>query len=307
MYGPMLARLGSREDLKRKDCIFEPKLDGTRAILYYDSGSKMINRRDHEITARYPELDFSGSIRARSCVLDGEVVVFDQKGNPSFLLLQGREQAAPGAYRSKSQAHPATYVVFDILELEGKDLTGLPLSDRKGKLDEVVVDTPTIRKIFFTHDGKKLWDLVCERGTEGVMAKVFDSAYEEGKRSASWIKIKTLITVDCVIVGYTHEIRAVSSIALGLYRDGKLIFVGKVGTGFDEAFLSTLKPRLDAIRTNKPTAEEGPEEGIIWVRPEMVCEVEFLELTRNGHMRAPSFRRLRDDKDPKDCTFEAIS
>ncbi|MDD1771248.1 MAG: non-homologous end-joining DNA ligase [Methanomassiliicoccales archaeon] len=302
----MLARLGSTDDLKRTDCIFEPKLDGTRALLYKKGKVKLLNRRFRDITSRYPELEFSKAIKAGSCVLDGELVVFDEKGNPSFRLLQGREQAAPRDYKPRSLLHPATYVVFDVLEVDGKELMGLPLLERKARLDEMVTDTPTIRKIFYTRDGLKLWDLVYKRGTEGVMAKLVDSTYDEGKRSPSWLKIKTNVTVDCVIVGYTHEIREISSIALGLYRDGRLIFVGKVGTGFDEAFLHELKPRLDAIRSDEPTAEEGPEGGIIWVRPEMVCEVEFLEFTGNGHMRAPSFRGIREDKDPKECTFDLV-
>ncbi len=302
----MLARLGSTDDLRRDDCIFEPKLDGTRAILYKDGKNKLVNRRFRDITSRYPELEYSKAIKAKSCVLDGELVVFDQKGNPSFRLLQSREQAAPRDYRPRSQLYPATFVVFDVLEIDGEEVTGLPLMERKARLDEIVTDTPTIRKILFTRDGLKLWDLVYSRGTEGVMAKIATSTYDEARRSPNWLKIKTNVTVDCVIVGYTREIREISSIALGLYRGAKLIFMGKVGTGFDEAFLHELKPRLDKIRSEVPTAEEGPEEGIVWVRPEMVCEVEFLELTGNGHMRAPSFRGLREDKDPKECTFDLV-
>ncbi len=302
----MLARLGSTDDLRRKDCIYEPKLDGTRAILYKDSTVKLINRRFRDITSRYPELEFSMAIKAKSCVLDGELVVFDEKGNPSFRLLQSREQAAPRDYGPRSLARPATYVVFDVIEVDGRNITELPLLERKSRLDKIVEDTPTIRKILYTRDGLRLWDLVYNRGTEGVMAKIADSAYDEGKRSPNWLKIKTNITVDCVIVGYTHEIREISSLALALYRGGRLIFVGKVGTGFDTAFLHQLKPRLDVIRSDVPTAEEGPEEGIIWVRPEMVCEVEFPEFTGNGHLRAPSFRGLREDKDPKECTFDMV-
>jgi len=302
----MLARLGSKIDLTRDDCIFEPKLDGTRALLYKDGEVKLINRRFRDITSRYPELEYSTAIKAKSCVLDGELVVFDERGNPSFRLLQGREQAAPKDYKPRSLLHPAIYVIFDLLRIDDEELVGLPLMERKVRLDKIIVDTATIRKIIYTKDGLKLWGLIYDRGTEGVMAKLVDSAYEEGKRSPNWLKIKTNVSVDCVIVGYTHEIREVSSIALGLCKDGRLTFVGKVGTGFDEAFLHELKPRLDAIRSEAPTAEEGPEEGIIWVRPEMVCEVEFLEFTQDGHMRAPSFRGLREDKDPKDCTFDTV-
>ncbi|HTY47466.1 MAG TPA: non-homologous end-joining DNA ligase [Methanomassiliicoccales archaeon] len=306
MYEPMLAIPGSKSDLKREGWIYEPKLDGTRAVLYWDGKPMFVNRRDHEITPRYPEFDFSASIRAKSCVLDGEIVVFDSRGNPSFRLLQKREHVAEGMYHLRSKQHPATYVVFDIIEIEGESLIKMPLAERKKVLERVISEGPTLRRIVSTRDGQALWDLVIERGTEGVMGKKLDSVYEPGKRSVNWIKIKTTVTMDCVIVGYTHEKRIVSSLALALYRGIDLVYVGRVGTGFDEKMLVEIRDLLEPLRTpERPTINDSEHE-IIWVRPELCCEVEFLEFTPHEHLRAPVFRRMREDKPPRECTFDQV-
>ena len=305
MRRPMLAFQGSKADLARPGFIFEPKLDGTRALCYKDGTHlRFVNRRDHEMTPRYPEFDFSSLIEAESCVLDGEVVVFDGQGNPSFRLLQKREHAASGMYRLRSSQHPATYVVFDVLEIDGKDVTGLPLSERKKLLDATVKENGNLRKIVHTPDGQRLWDLIYQKGIEGVMAKSIDGVYEEGIRSRNWLKIKTVITIDCVIVGYTHERRAISSLALGIYVGRDLRFIGRVGTGFTEDFLMKLRDTLDGIRIPDPPVVNPPEGEMEWVRPDIVCEVEYLEFTSNYHLRAPSFRRIRDDKRPEECTLD---
>ena len=306
MRRPMLAFQGSKSDLARQGFIFEPKLDGTRALCYKDGPSlRFINRRDHEMTARYPEFDFAGLIGARSCVLDGEVVVFDGQGNPSFRLLQKREQAAPGMYALRSGQHPATYIVFDVLEVNGRDVTGEPLSERKRLLEATVTEGPHLRRIVFTPEGQKLWDLIYPKGIEGVMAKRIDGTYEEGKRSANWLKIKTVVTIDCVIVGFTHEHRSISALALAVYVGKELRFIGRVGTGFTEEFLTNLRAKLDKMIVPSPPVVNPPESETEWVRPEIVCEVEYLEFTSNYHLRAPVFRRLRDDKLPEECTLDA--
>ena len=302
----MLAFQGSKGDLAREGYIFEPKLDGTRALCYKEGAHlRFINRRDHEMTARYPDFKFADQISARSCVLDGEVVVFDGQGNPSFRLLQKRELAAPGMYALRSGQHPATYIVFDILEIDGRDITGLPLSERKKILEATVRESEHLRRIIYTQKGQRLWDLIYPKGIEGVMAKRIDGAYEEGKRSTSWLKIKTVMTIDCVIVGFTHERRAISSLALAVYVGKELQFVGRVGTGFTEEFLEKLRETLERIKVPKPVVVNPPDDETDWVKPEMVCEVEYLEFTSNYHLRAPVFRRLRDDKTPEECTLDA--
>jgi len=307
MYRPMLAAQGHKEDLDRPGFVYEPKLDGTRALCYKNGQMKFINRRDRDISARYPDLLAATSIKADHCVLDGEIVVFGEEGNPSFRLLQKREHSASQMYHLRSRQHPATYVVFDILMLNGKDLTGLSLKERRALLETTVEDDRHIRKIIQTDRGQKLWDLVVAKGTEGVMAKDAGSVYEEGVRSKHWLKIKTTTTVDCIIVGYTHEARVISALVLALYDRNKLVFIGRVGTGFTEEFLTNLKQSLDKIAIEQPSISTTSDTEVTWVKPEMVCEVEYLEVTLNGHLRAPVFRRLREEKDPGDCTIDQLA
>ncbi|OPY31333.1 MAG: DNA ligase [Methanomassiliicoccales archaeon PtaU1.Bin124] len=307
MYEPMLAFLGGRPDLDRSGYAFEPKLDGTRAVCYVNGGMKFINRRGHEISERYPDFLFRDHVKASSCVLDGEVVVYDKEGNPSFSLLQKREQSKTGSAHFLSRQHPATFVVFDILEKDGKDLTSLKYTERRRILQETVTDGKGIQVIVSTTDAHKLWSIVAQRKLEGVMAKRIDSHYEPGKRSESWIKIKALKTLDCVLIGFTSEKRSISALALGLYFGPELRYMGRVGTGFTERYLENLRKVLDTMVIEDPPVKSFPDHPITtWVRPELVAEVEYLMLTGDGHLRAPSFRRLRSDKDPKECTSETL-
>lgn len=307
MYDPMLAAMGSKKDLEREGYIFEPKLDGTRALCYVTSTMKFINRRGHDLTERYPEFSFRDQIKARNCVLDGELIVYDTRGNPSFQLLQKREQSKTAIARFLSLQHPATYVVFDILELEGKDLLSTRLDERKKILHSVLREGHHLQSIAYTKDSGKLWSVVEQRKLEGVMAKRSNSYYEPGKRSDAWLKIKALKTVDCVLLGFTSEIRTISALALGLFFGDELRYVGRVGTGFTEKYLGDLRTVLDGMLVETPPVADHPDEPVItWVRPELIAEVEILELTKDKHLRAPSFRRLRNDKDVKDCVIEQL-
>jgi len=306
MRQPMLARPGRPEDLNRPGYLYEPKLDGTRALCYKDSRLIFVNRRERDITERYPEFDFIMDIKAGRCVLDGEIVVFDSKGNPDFRLLQKREQSSPSVRKLLSARHPATYVVFDVLMRDGLELVSAPLIERRRQLQGMITEGKALRTIVSSTDGVKLWELAKRRGIEGVMAKRIDSVYEEGRRSPSWIKVKTTRTLDCIIVGYTSELRPLSSLALGLADAGSIIFVGKVGTGFTDVFMESLKERLDAIKVDDAPVVNPPEQPVTWINPEVVCEVEYLEVTPQLHLRAPSFKRLREDKLPEDCTIDQI-
>ncbi|HSV42338.1 MAG TPA: non-homologous end-joining DNA ligase [Methanomassiliicoccales archaeon] len=305
MYEPMLAFLGKRNDLDRDGYIFEPKLDGTRALCYVNEGIRFINRRGRDITERYPEFKFRNDLKARSCVLDGEIVVYNRQGNPSFSLLQKREQSRTSIAHILAANHPATYVVFDILELDGEDLTRTGLEERRDRLQEVLKESAAIQLIVSTKDGQKLWSIVEERKLEGVMAKRIGSPYEPGKRSMAWIKIKALKTIDCVLIGFTSEKRPISALALGLYFGNELRYMGRVGTGFTERSLEQSRPVLDSMMVDEPPVKSYPDHPTIWIRPELVVEIEYLQLTGDGHLRAPSFRRFRDDKGPKECTAES--
>jgi DNA ligase D-like protein (predicted ligase) len=307
LYEPMLAAMGSKGDLELEGYIFEPKLDGTRALCYVNSTMKFLNRRGNDITERYPEFSFRDQIKARSCVLDGELIVYDNRGNPSFHLLQKREQSKTSIAKFLSIQHPATYVIFDIMELEGKSLLSTRLEERKRIMHAVLREGHHLQSIAYTKDGAKLWSVVEQRKLEGVMAKRYNSYYEPGKRSDAWLKIKALKTVDCVLLGYTSEIRAISALALGLFFGNELRYVGRVGTGFTEKYLEELRPILDDMLAEKPPVSSYPNEPTItWVRPELIAEVKVLTLTRDNHLRAPSFRRLRNDKNITDCIIEQL-
>jgi bifunctional non-homologous end joining protein LigD len=306
-YPPMLALPAGKEALKKEGYIFEPKLDGTRAVCYLDEkGISLVNRRGNDITGRYPEFSFAGQVKAASAVLDGEVVVYSPEGNPDFHLLQRREQVARRDISEiRSKELPATYVVFDILEKEGKSLTDLPLKERKRILEETIAEGGHMQKIFYTENGPGLWKEVEKRKLEGVIAKELDSRYYPGARTPAWLKIKYLKTIDCVIVGYTSEKRIISALALAVYSRGKLRYIGRsVGKGFTEGFLKDLHKRLSEIETKDPPVEYLGGKEIHWVKPLIVCEVTYLELTKDIIMRAPVFLRLRDDKKPEECILE---
>jgi len=305
-YKPMLCKTGTKKDLYLKNYIYEPKLDGTRALCYKNKKQlKFINRRKRDISFKYPEFDFIKNINAENCVLDGEIIVYDKKGNPNFNLLQKREQIDKKILiEIRSKQYPATYVVFDILEKNNKKLINSSLLKRKKILENTIKESQHLQKIFYTTNGKKLWNIIKKRKTEGVVAKRKNSKYFPGKRKPAWLKIKFLKTIDCVITGYTHKKRTISALVLGIYDQKKLKYLGKVGTGFSEKFLAQLKKDLDKIKTKKALLEYKGNEKVNWVKPEFVCEVQYLEISKNKIMRAPVFLRLRNDKPVKECVLK---
>lgn len=314
---PMLAEIGTKEDLKRKDLIFEPKLDGTRAIVYiHDMAIRILNRRGNWIEYRYPELyKIWHTIRCDSAVLDGEIVVLDEKGRPDFSKLVQREhQEKKLNIEILSREMPATLVVFDILELDGEDLRSKPLWDRKQILQKVVVERPQSRvtKIFYTHDGEALWKTIKEKKLEGVIAKDAQSPYLAGKRTDAWLKIKALKTLDVVIGGYTigkgGRAKTFGALLCGVWHKGQLRHIGRVGTGWDEKQLEDYTKVLQRLETKENPFgifEESPAvtRAARWLKPQIVAEVEFLQLTPDLKMRAPAFKRLRLDKAPEECTL----
>ena len=235
LYLPMLAKHGKKKDLERKDMIFEIKFDGTRAICYVDKNSvRLLNRRKKWIEYRYPELaEIRKNILVESCVLDGEIVIFDKTGKPNFNLLQEREHVEDElAIKTLAKLYPACYVVFDVLEINGEEVTNLPLMERRKILEEIVREGERIKKSIFVEDGKKLWEFVKNKKLEGVMAKKKDSKYEQGKRSENWLKIKLFNTIDCVIAGYTegkgNRAKYFGALLLGLWKNHKLHYAGRV-------------------------------------------------------------------------------
>ncbi len=305
---PMLARTGELSDLERDDFIWEPKLDGTRALVYKHAGKvRILNRRKRWIEFRYPELaTLPERVLPESCILDGEIVVFDRSGKPDFRSLQERDhQEEPVRIELLSRLKPATLVVFDILVLNGEDLFEKPLLERKRLLQENVVEGEGLKICYYTREGKRLWEVALRMGLEGIMGKRDGSAYQPGIRSSDWVKLKAVKTMDCVILGYTpgegKRSEHFGALALGAYGGGELKFMGKVGTGFDEHILRELTRLLKARETTSSPVKSIPPYEVRWVRPELVCEVKYLEITPDLKLRAPSFRRLRFDKAPEEC------
>jgi bifunctional non-homologous end joining protein LigD len=286
----MLAATGTHETLRSKEYIFEPKLDGYRALCQKKAGTlRFTSRNNRDITLEFPELSFGDLIQA-DCTLDGEIVIYDEKGNPSFALMQQRKHHRP----------PPTYVAFDILELQGRDLRRLPLSERKQLLAGVIEEGRNLQTMPSTDSGEELWNVVMTRGLEGVMAKKRESVYVTG-RSRAWLKIKLEKTVDCVIVGYVTKTREIASLALALYDQGTLSYIGQVGTGFSESLLDTLSKEL--IRASNAVALPKNVHPVV---PNKVCEVKYLEYTKDHRLRAPVFLRIRDDKSAIECTVDQV-
>jgi bifunctional non-homologous end joining protein LigD len=283
---PMLAKIGDETILTKPGYIYEPKLDGIRALLHVGKTTWFESRNGKDLTRRFPNIQMP-PLRVTSCVIDGEIVAYDNKGNPDFNCLQN------GA--------PAVYIAFDILEKNGRSIEEKTLMERKEILRETLRENATMQIIFYTKQGRKLWASMKKRRLEGVVAKKKNSTYQEGIRSESWLKIKFHQTIDAIVLGFSETKRKISSLALGLCQDGDVVFIGKVGTGFNDTFIENFSTQLQKITTTE-SSTLLPQE-IIPVKPRFVAEVEYLEFTPDRKLRAPVFKRLRDDKKVSECRF----
>ena len=320
-YSPMLATLSGKA-FDDPGWLFEVKWDGVRAIAtvhrpghaHEDGGTRLVSRLGNDITDGYPELAALWErVLGRNAVIDGEIVALDERGNPSFQRLQRRMHLRGAALERLRRQVPATFVAFDLLWLDGEPLTGLPLEQRLALLEEVLVPGPHLQRSEpIAEHGLALYAAARERGLEGVMAKRLGSAYAPGKRSRDWLKVKVRRQMHCVIAGWLpgEGARArLGSLLLGMWEGDRLRYVGKVGTGFDEAELD----RVCALLAERATGERpfakvapGPPKASRWVRPELVCAVEFAEVTEGGQLRAPSYKGLAE-LDPRDCRYEDLT
>lgn len=311
---PMLAETAPKpfDDPKWR---FEPKLDGIRALATVTTDTtKLVSRNGRDLTSAYPELHaLHDQVLSGDAILDGEIVAVDEEGRNSFEALQQRMNLSGEKEIARvAKQVPVAYVAFDILFYDGEDTTKLPLEDRRLLLEHIVEENDHISlSVFVEGKGQKFTAQAERLGLEGVMAKRLGSRYRPGKRSDDWRKIKLRNTQDCVILGYTPgqggRAGSFGALLVGAFtrEDGELVWVGQVGSGFSDKTLKALLPQLEAIRKDDPPIPD-PElaavPGVTFVEPELVCEVEYQELTKSTRkMRAPAFKGLRQDKTPGDC------
>jgi bifunctional non-homologous end joining protein LigD len=298
-YQPMLATL--TDDVPGgQGWLFEVKWDGYRALarLVAGEGAALASRRGNDLTERFRNVASAlpRALRSPDCVLDGEVCALDERGRSSFSAMQ---QGKPGT--------PIVYYVFDVLEVEGRPLLDLPLAERRQRL-EALLDrrNRTVRLSETFEDGRALYRAAEEQRLEGIMAKRADSRYLPGKRSRDWLKVKTHGRQEFVVAGYTkgqgRRSQAFGALILGVYHGRELVYVGNVGTGFDDAeikrLLEKLRPleRPDAPFKEVPKMPRVRKGDVVWVEPRLVAEVSFGEWTHDGHLRQPVYHGLREDK-----------
>jgi bifunctional non-homologous end joining protein LigD len=289
---------------------YELKWDGVRALAACQAGAvHLYARKGNEITQGYPEL--AGLAEGLpEVVLDGEIVAFDETGRPSFRALAERMHVRERARAAQlAAATPVTYLVFDLLRLDGTDLTGMPYRQRRELLAELALDGHrwTVPPAF--DDGPATQGASEEYGLEGVVAKRLSSVYRPGTRSPDWIKVKSELTGDFVVGGWRPGARALGALLVGVPAPGGgLTYRGRVGGGISAAGEKALIAALGRLVADaSPFGDSIPREDsrtAVWVRPEVVVEVKFGERTRDGRLRFPRFVRLRPDKAPSDVIDE---
>ncbi|MEV0713497.1 non-homologous end-joining DNA ligase [Asanoa sp. NPDC050611] len=305
---PMLATTG--ELPSGADWIYEFKWDGVRAIADISQGNRRIwARSGAEITAAYPELAGLADV-AKDALLDGEVVVFDDKGVPSFTLLAERMHVRDKARAARlASTLPITYMIFDVLRLDGEDLTGLPLAERRGLLDGLglAANRWTVPPTFT--DGEATLAAAEEYQLEGVVAKRATSLYRPGLRTPDWVKVKLESTAEFVIGGWRPGVRKIGGLLVGTPTDHGLAFRGRVGGGIsaaaERALLKVLEPRVTKASPFVTGDQAVPREdarGAIWVKPDIVLEVRYGQRTPDGRLRFPRYLRLRPDLTAEDVT-----
>ena len=298
---PMLATLVD-DPFSDPDWIFETKWDGYRLVCFLKNGKpRFVSRNQIEMTPQYPELAHIGKhVRAKEAILDGEICALDSQGIPRFQLLQRK---------GMTKRPPIVYFVFDLLYVDGHDLTGCTVVERKAKLAEIIQPSSVIKlSDHIEGEGEALFREIAKFRLEGMMAKRADSKYVQ-KRSSDWLKIKTVMRQEIVIGGYTQPRGSRSyfgSLVCGLYRDNELHYVAHTGGGFNEKLLAAIYKLMQPLKTDESPFVQAPKtnEPVQWLKPKLVAEVKFSEWTADNRMRHPVFVGLREDKDPKDCRFE---
>lgn len=298
---PMLATL-IPEPFNRPGWLNEEKYDGFRALAYRRGKAvKIYSRNLKDRTADFPGIvQALAQLGGGDFVLDGEIVVFDRKGVSRFQLLQRRGLVA--------KIRPV-FAVFDCLEAEGKKLMGKPLSKRRKAMESIVSGRIPLlmRSRLLSANGLLAYREAKRQGWEGIISKDSSSPYLPGKRTRTWLKIKSRPESEFVIGGYTdpagHRTH-LGALLVGLYDGRRLRYTGKVGTGYSDMVLAQLACRMKPLQTSKSPFEPPPREpDATWIRPRLVAQIAFAEWTKDGKLRQPAFLGLRDDKKPSECQW----
>jgi bifunctional non-homologous end joining protein LigD len=298
---PMLATL-VKEPFDHPDWIYEVKWDGYRAVAEIrDDDVSLYSRNLISFGKKFsPIMDSLRKLRF-DAILDGEIVVVDDQGRPDFGMLQH--------YQGSRSAH-LLYYVFDLLYFRGHDLTDLPLIRRKELLKKILPSSPKLR--FSDHvwkDGILFYNVAKEKGLEGIIAKHSQSTYEAGRRSRQWLKVKTQLTQEAVIAGFTEPAggrKYFGALVLGVYEGDELIYIGHVGGGFTANDLKDIREKLEPLTQKECPFTLKPETNapVTWVKPELVCEVALSGWTEEAFMRHPVFLRLREDRAAREAVRE---
>jgi DNA ligase D-like protein (predicted ligase)/DNA ligase D-like protein (predicted polymerase)/DNA ligase D-like protein (predicted 3'-phosphoesterase) len=300
---PMLARAAQKPP-DSADYLYEVKWDGIRALVSLDEGIITIHGRNGlDVTKQFPELLIpEQAFRATSGLFDGEIVCLEADGKPNFRdVIYRMQQRADGAIERARSKHPAVCYLFDCIYLDGRAIVGEPLDRRREWLQDAVRKSAAYRVSEFIEDGPAFFEAVKTMGLEGIMAKQRNSVYLPGKRSETWLKIKTRQTVECLIIGYTRgkgdRESTFGALHLAQNGDGELKYIGKAGSGFDENQTKAVFEELEKLtKIKRPLKEKTPDDSrSIWVEPKLICEVAFASKTPDGLLREPVFIRLRPD------------
>jgi len=314
---PMLAVSGSVMPRDAQNWALEMKWDGVRALAFIESGRvRLMSRTERDITVAYPELAGLGHATShKQLLLDGEVVVFGADGWPEFEALQPRMHVTSAAQAAQLAGQtPVTYLVFDLLQLDGRSLLELGYRERRALLDGLGLTGPFWQTPpwFPGEDFQAVQGVSKAQRMEGVLAKRLDSAYVPGVRTDYWRKIKNVLRQEVIVAGYKpgqgNRTGQVGSLLIGVHDAGQLIYAGHVGTGFSVETLRMLGDKLEPLRRpDSPFDEPVPPEharSAVWVEPKLVIDVTFDRWTKAGRMRAPVYKGLRDDIDPADVVRE---
>lgn len=293
--------------------LYEVKFDGFRVLAIKNGKDvELWSRNEKPLHARFPEVvNAVARLPVKSCILDGEVCALDETGRSSFQLLQNQGETN----------HPVVYYAFDVLFEGTTDLRSLPLMERKARLEKILATAaePIRPSTYFTDNPKKVLEKMDAVGAEGSIAKLMTSPYETGRRTGAWVKIKFHKGQEFVVVGYTlpkQSRKYFGALSLGYYKDKRLIFAGRVGTGFNDKALKEIFHKLKPLEIPEPMVEEIQEPSgrwrprgwkasdSRWVTPKLVAQVQFTEWTSDGILRHPSFQGLREDKKAEDVVRE---